>query len=184
MLKLFQQYNDDSHDIFAEDIQHIRYPILPAASLNSCDESSNKILRLSDRVEVHQIELIFRTNEYTGRPNLDARSVLGVIHFSASLSIIQQRKVGEKLSFRHAVPLNLLNMAENARIHTSKYLTKRALHHATDCATPDIMNGKLQVGFFEDDVCVIIDQKVRASMKNVEYNTKAAITAIHFLAAE
>ena len=158
VLKLFQQYNNDSHDIFAEDIQHIRYPILPAASLNSCDESSNKILRLSDRVEVHQIGFIFQTNEYTGRPNVVARSVLGIIHFFASLSIIQQRKVGEKLSFRHGVPLNLLNMAENARIHTSKHLTKWALCHATDCATPDIMNGKLQVGFFEDDVCVIIDQ--------------------------
>ena len=88
------------------------------------------------------------------------------------------------MSFKRAVLLPLLNTAENARIHTSKCLTEQALCHATGCATPDIMKGKLQGGCFEDNMHVIIEQKVCGSMKNVEYKTKAVITPIHFLAAE
>ena len=39
------------------------------------------------------------------------------------------------------------------------------------------------MGYFEDEVCVIIEQRVRALMKNVEYATKVAISQHHFVAA-
>ena len=44
VLTLFKQYNEEAHDIFWEGIQHICYPLLHAALLNSFHESSTKIL--------------------------------------------------------------------------------------------------------------------------------------------
>lgn len=182
VLKLFRDFNEDEHDIFGEDIKHIRYPLLPASSLNQLHESSKVINKIAT-VKVCEIGGLLKYDVETATSLLPAATVLRLVHLLASLTDIQQRDPKEKLSFRHAIPSNLINMATNARIHTSKRLCERALRHATDCSTPNIQNGLFTIGYFEDDVCVIIEQRVRASMKNVEYAAKAAITQTHFVAA-
>ena len=182
VLKLFQDFNEDEHDIFGEDIQHICYPLLLASALNHMHESSKQINKIAT-VKVCEIGGLLKYDVVTGTSLLPATTVIQLIHLLASLTHIKQRNPKEKLSFSHAIPSNLLNMANYARIHTSKHLCERALCHATDCSTPNIQDGMFTVGYFEDEVCVIIEQRVHASMKNVEYATKAAITQTHFVAA-
>lgn len=182
VLKLFRDFNEDEHDIFGEDIKHIRYPLLPASALDHSHESSKVINKLAT-VKVHEIGGLLKYDVETSTSLLPAASVLRFIHFLASLTDVQRRQSKEQLSFKHAIPTNILNMATNARIHTSKRLCERSLRHATDPSTPNIQDGMITIGYFEDDVCVIIEQRVRASMKNVEYATKAAITQNHFVAS-
>ena len=134
-------------------------------------------------MKVYEIGGLLKYDVETGTSLLPAAGVLQLIHFLASLTDIQRRQSKENLSFKHIIHTNLINMATNARIHTSKCLCERSLRHATDPSTPYIQDGMITMGYFEDDVCVIIEQRVRASMKNVEYTTKAAITRTHFVAA-
>lgn len=69
---------------------------------------------------------------------------------------------------------------------------ERSIRHATDIASPDIFDGQITLGKCsknnsdcrKGELCIIIHSKVRASMKNVEYNKKSAITHNNFLATE
>ena len=104
-----------------------------------------------------EIGLLFQNNDNTGRPNLDAKSILGFLHVFASLSIIQPRKVGKKMSFKPAVPLNLLNMAENACIHFQEFNRASSLSCNRLCNSGH-HEGKVASWRFK--VCVVIKQKV------------------------
>ncbi len=120
---------------------------------------------------------------------IEAGVVLGLVHILASLTNIPPKKRGKSLSSNHAISKNVVSMATNARVHTSQQLIERSLQHATDYALPDIFHGQITLGRCNNndckgDICVIIETKVRASMKSVEYKTKSAITHIHFLASE
>lgn len=46
VLSLFRQFNDDEHDIFAEDIKSVEYPLLPTSTLNILHDSSKAINRI------------------------------------------------------------------------------------------------------------------------------------------
>ena len=75
-------------------------------------------------------------------------------------------------------------MSMNARVHSGERLISRGLRHATDPATPSIYSGSITLGRYEGEICVVIENKVRASMKNEEYQTKSAFTQSHFVATE
>ena len=180
--KLFHHFDDDDHAIFANDISTVKYPLLPTSTLNMFHESSKDLQRMQT-VTLRDIGLLIRSAD------IDAGAVFGLVHLLGSLVDIPSRKKGEILSSKHAVPHNLVDMARNARVHTSQRLIERGLRHATDRASPDILDGQITLARcntsdLKGDVCVIIDNKVRASMKNVEYETKSAITHKHFLASE
>lgn len=195
VLSLYRRYDDDDHGIFADDIRSVRYPLLPSSTLNILHESSKNIERLNILHETsHGIERIETLSvrhigSFIRSGDIEAMVVAGLLRVLASLTDITPRKKGESLSPTHTISKNLINMATNARVHTSQRLIERSLRHATDRASPDIFDGQITLGICntddcKGDVCVIISNKVRASMKNVEYKTKAAITHNHFLATE
>ena len=184
VLGLFRRFNDDEHAIFAEDIDSVKYPLFPTSTLNNLHESNNIIQQIKS-ASLRHIGVLIRSSE------VEPTVVTGLVHLLASLTDIQTRQKGDSLSCTHAVSQNLIKMARNARIHSSQRLIDRSLRHATDIASPDILDGLLSLGRCREssndckgDVCIIIHNKVRASMKNVEYNVKSAITHNHFLATE
>ena len=177
VLRMYEQYDEDEHAIFAGDIRTVRYPVLPTSSLNPSHESYNNIERIK-QVDMSSI------GELVSSESVDCSSVIDFVHLVSSLAVTQQRTSGEKLSYKHVVPLNLLNMAVNARVHNGERLIRRGIRHAMDQATPSIYSGKLTLGRYEGEICIVIENKVRASMKNFEYNPKSAITPIHFVATE
>jgi hypothetical protein len=88
------------------------------------------------------------------------------------------------LTCKSVVPHNLLHMSMNAHVHSGERLISRGLWHATDPATPSIYNGSITLGRYEGKICLVIENKVRESMKNHEYQTKLAFTQSHFVATE
>ena len=184
VLGLFRRFNDDEHAIFAEDIGCVKYPLYPTSTLNIHEELNN-IIQPIKTASLRHIGILIRSSE------VEPTVVTGLIHLLASLTDIPTRQKGNSLSCTNAVSQNLVNMAQNARIHSSQRLIERSLRHATDIASPDILDGQITLGRYfessnvsEGDVCIIIHNKVRASMKNVEYNAKSAISHNHFLATE
>jgi hypothetical protein len=182
VLKLFRHFENDEHAIFRDDIRSVKYPLLPTSTLNTVHDSSINIERLTT-ISVRRIGTLIRSFD------IDIATMLGLVHLLGSLTHIRPRMAHEKLCSTHAVPMNLVNMARNARVHTSQRLIDRGLRHATDRASPDILDGQITLGRCHDneckgEVCIILENNVRASMKNVEYETKSAITCNHFLATE
>lgn len=176
VLDLFRQYDGNEHGIFSEDISNVMYPVLPASVLNQAlDSINNPIVRIMT-ASVNHIGFIIRSDEV--KPSM----IAGLVHILASLTDIQPRSKGEKLSAAHSISNNLVNMAKNARVHTSQRLLERGV--------PDIHLGQITLGQWNGlggssvETCIIIENKVRASMKNVEYRAKAAINHQHFLASE
>lgn len=179
---LFKQFDDDEHAIFSDDIGSVRYPLLPSSTLNISHESSVVIERMKT-VSVREIGALIQSDD------VEPAMVIGLVHLLASLADITPRKKGNSLSYIHTVSQNLVSMAKNACIHSSQRLLERSLRHATDQASPDIFDGQLTLGRCNGnecvgEVCIIIQNNVRASMKNVEYKAKSAITHRHFLATE
>jgi hypothetical protein len=122
--------------------------------------------------------------EFISVMDIDAASVLGFVELLASLTNIQLQEKGKTLTCKSVVPHNLLHMSMNARVHSGERLISRGLQNATDPATPSIYNGSITLGRYEGEICLVIENKVRASMKNHEYQTKSAFTQSHFVATE
>ena len=177
VLRLYQQYDEDKHAIFSEDISTVRYPLLPASALNTTGESYDKI----ERIKTVKMEKI---GEFVSLMDIDAASVLGFVQLWASLTDIQPREKGKILSYKSVVPQNLLRMSMNARVHSGEHLISRGLRHATDPATLSIYNGSVTLGQYDGEICLVIENKVRASMKHDEYQTQSAFTKSHFVATE
>lgn len=183
VLELYRRFDDNEHAIFAEDIRNVKYPLLPTMVLNQFPESSNDIERMKT-VKVREIGHIIRSIEVV------APMIVGLVRILASITDIPARRKCERLSATHAISKNLVNMARQSRIHTSQRLMERSLRHATDKASPNILHGTITLGVCNhsdcagDTCCIILENSVRASMKNIEYKTKSAITQHHFVATE
>ena len=83
------------------------------------------------------------------------------------------------MSYKQVVPQNLFNIAMNVRVNSCERLIKRGLWHATDPAMPGIFAGRVTLGQYDSSVCIIIENKVRVSMKDNVYKAKAAPQNAH-----
>ena len=136
VLRLYQQYNEDKHSIFSEDISTVRYPLLPTSALDSTHKTYNRI----DPIKTVKMDMI---GEFIYVMDVDAASVLGFVELLASLTNIQPCEKGKTLTCKSVVSHNLLHMSMNARVHSGERLISRGLHHATDPASPSIYNGSI-----------------------------------------
>jgi hypothetical protein len=174
VLKLFEQAKSGDYDMFENDIKNVKYPILRTSALHPSQPDFERIKTVS----VKEIESLFVDD------NVDFDVVVDLLHILASLTQLGERQDGEKMSHKHVLPNNVRNMAENARVHTGERLLKRGLRHALDAGSPDILGAMLTLAKHNNQVCIIMNQKVLASMKSVLYAATSAITATDFLAAE
>lgn len=85
VLRLYQQYDEDEHSIFSEDISTFRYPLLHI-------------------IECIKTVLMEKIGEFVSTMDIDAASVLGFVHLMVSLTNIQPREKGEMLSYKSMVP--------------------------------------------------------------------------------
>lgn len=174
VLSLFEKEEAGELDIFEDDIRKVKYPLLPTSALHPSQSDLERV----KEAPVHQIETLIVDE------SIPMEDVSGLIHILASLTKVKGRQKGNKLSFRDVLPSNVISMAENARVHTGGRLCKRALRHAMDKGTPDVLEASLTLAKCGDDVCIILAHKILASMKTVQYKSRSAITAMDFLAAE
>ena len=174
VLDLFEKAEAGEFDIFEDDIKNVKFPILATSALHPSQPDFERI----KEVPVHEMERLIVDS------NIPMAVVTDLLHILASLTRVEARKKGEKLTYRHVLPSNVIKMAENARVHTGERLCKRGLRHALDDGTPDILNAKLTLARHGSHVCIIIGHQILASMKSVLYTASSAITATEFLASE
>ena len=113
VLRMYEQYDKDEHAIFAGDIHAICYPVLSTSKLNPSDESYNNI-KSTKQVDLSSI------SELVSSIDVDCSYAIKLVHLLASLPVTQQWTKGEKLSYKHAVPL--LIMAINTCVHNGECL--------------------------------------------------------------
>ena len=89
---------------------------------------------------------------------LDA--IADLIHILALLTGVQPRQKGERMSYKHALPSNVVNMASTFCVHTGERLCKRGLRHALDNGTSDIFLASITLAKHYGKSCVIIDNDV------------------------
>lgn len=175
VLDLYQQLESGELDFFDDDIAKVKFPILPTEALHRSKAVDYNIEWIKELPMRNIGELIHSED-------VPIDIVLELVHLLASLTDIKARKKGEKLSYEHSLPKNLINMMRNARVHSGERLCKRSLRHAMDPATPDILNADLCLAKYGDKVCAIIDHKVKPSMKPRLYATISAFSATDLIA--
>jgi hypothetical protein len=79
--RLYQQYDENEHSIFSEDISIVCYPLLPTLALDSTHKSYNR----TDRIKTVKMDMI---SEFISVMNIDAASVFGFVKLLASLTNI------------------------------------------------------------------------------------------------
>jgi hypothetical protein len=57
-------------------------------------------------------------------PMIPMDAVAGLVGILTSLTCVKGQEKGEKLSYKHVLPTNILYMAENCYVHTRERLCK------------------------------------------------------------
>ncbi|CAJ1958104.1 unnamed protein product, partial [Cylindrotheca closterium] len=97
----------------------------------------------------------------------------------------KKRQKGEKkITFEHVVPSCVIEMGKESRVHSGERILKRAIRNTLDPGTQRVDSAKFIFGYFQGDPClVVLDHKVKASMRNAEYSVECAFTAEHLVAS-
>ena len=172
VLALFEDAESGAFDHFEDEIKSVKFPMLQTAALHPSqpDFERIKMVSVSDLCDIITDEDV----------PLDVAITL--IRIFASLTKVQPRKKGQKMSYHYVIPTNIIVMANNSRVHTGERLLTRGLRHALDSGTRDILNGKITVAKQNGQVCMIVDNKILASMKSVHYSGSSAFNGEQLLA--
>jgi hypothetical protein len=180
VLELFTRYKTDGGGVlFLQDIKNVKYPLLPASSLH-CSQlfhSDSKIHPLFDKGSKKgcSIHNIIRDMF------VEAKDIVGFISLMSSLTHFKEQGTREKLSAKHVVPENVVQMGLGSRVagglNESIRILKRPIRHTLDPLTPRVDKATFNLGYFEGKHCLIVtEHKVKASMRNDEYSVECAFT--------
>jgi hypothetical protein len=133
VLSLYEKAEAGEFNFFDNGIRTVKFPVLPTSALHA----SQPIFERLKEVRVKEIETLV----VDAMIPMDA--VVGHVGILASLTRLKGRDKGEKLSYMHVLPTNIIHMAENCRVHTGERLCKRGLRHALDDGTPDVLDASL-----------------------------------------
>ena len=79
------------------------------------------------------------------------------------------------------LPCIISDFAKNARVDSGERLMKRAIRHALDTKTPPVLHAQGCVIEHDDDIGLVIEDKIAASMKDDIYNVKVGFTSSKLL---
>ena len=104
VLSLFEKAGAGEFDMFDNDIRDVKFPVLLTSALHPSQPNFKRI----KTVTVREMEKLFLDDKIT----IDV--VVDLLHILASLTQLGERPIGKKLSYRHVLPSNIIQMAENA----------------------------------------------------------------------
>ena len=134
---LYEQKENGIHDHFEVQIKgDVTMPILPTKALHT---SQNDFTRLK-KVKVFDMEQLVLDKD-----KISLSTACAFIHILASFSSIDACPKGQKLSYKYAMPKNVIQMANQCRIHDGHRLCSRAIRHSQDRGTPDVLLADLTV---------------------------------------
>jgi len=174
VLNLYEEYVEDSSlDVFCNPISEVKYPLCSPAVLHP---SSSAIIRMK-HVSMRDFGHLVRDEE------ISVQHIAELIHLIASLVDVDTTMIKNCATYRNILSKNIISFAENSRVHTGERLCKRAIRHAMDPACPDIIEGTVSLGVHNNKVCLIVSDKVLASMRKRVYNVTSAFSAEDLIAS-
>ena len=172
VLSIFEDAESGMYGHFDDDIEKVKFPRLQTGALHPSQPDFDRI----KTVLVQDLcDLI--TDE-----DIPLEAAVGLVHILASLTDVNPREKGEKMSYKCVLPSNIIEMANNSRVHTGERLCERGLRHALDKGTPDILCGKITLAKQNETLCIIIENEILASMKKIKYFGSTAFSLEELLA--
>ena len=82
---------------------------------------------------------------------------------------------GDKFLYKYALPSNIVSISKALRVHKGHRLWSKALVHAKDSGTTDVLLGEINLALFGKKLCIIVKNAILASMKAYEYLGKTVL---------
>mmetsp|Transcript_6267 Transcript_6267/g.14783 ORF Transcript_6267/g.14783 Transcript_6267/m.14783 type:complete len:230 (-) Transcript_6267:1021-1710(-) len=110
--------------------------------------------------------------------HVEAKAVMDLVCLLASLTQFKEQQKGDKLSVKHILPQNVIQMGAESRVHSGQRILNRSVRHSLDVRTPSVRNAQFVFGYFNktDPCLVVLDHKVKASMRKDVYCVECAFT--------
>jgi hypothetical protein len=172
VLSLYDDAVSGAFDHFENDIKKVKYPILPTSALHVSQPEF-------DRIHTVKVE---RLQDLIMDEKVPLDDAIGLIRVLAAYTRVPARRKGEKLSYKHVLPSNIVDIASHCRVHTGERLCWRGLQHALDAGTPDILVGDVTLAKYDGRTCIIINNEILASMKSILYRGESAFNETELLA--
>lgn len=164
---------DKKLHIFQKSISEVKYPIHPAKVLQQSELETDGVMKLLQSFPVKKL------SQYIQDPLLNLTQVKSIIHILAALVRISPTKVGDATlppALSAVMPTLLVEIANESRVHSGLRLVKRAVCNSMNPNGPDVMDATMKVCELRETgvMVLVLDYKVKASMRNVVYNTQVA----------
>ena len=186
MWQTYLLYTEKATAAYAERIGNVMFPLLPPRVLHPSQlANANSAIKI-----VHPAVPMRAFSGVIGEPLVSHRAKAGLLNLMAVIARTSKTRgkgSREKLSYHHCVSETLIEMAKNARVHAGGRTIERAVRHAMDPATPDLITAKeVTLAEFNGSTCIIIaGHEVLPSMRTAfKYKVSSAITAIDFVAGQ
>jgi len=180
VLDLYSQWVVESkYDIFDDAIKKVKYPLLPTRVLEPSELQLGGPISFIKKLKV--AELGFHMQDQT----LAMERIQSVVSLLSSLVDFRKEEtamMGLPSAIQGVMPSLIVNFANGARVHSGLRLMKRAVRHAIDPVTPDIMDATLKLCEYKGEMVFVLIHKVKASMRKSVYNTEVAFTKSDLLA--
>jgi hypothetical protein len=152
--------------------KNVKYPVLPTSALYVSQPDFNR---------VHMVK-VERLQDLILDEKVPLDNAIGSIGVLAAYTRVPARRKGERLSYKHVLPSNIVNITSGSCVHTGEQLCWRGLQHALDAGTPDILVGDVNLAKYDGRTCAIINNEILASMKSILYCGKSAFNETELLA--
>jgi hypothetical protein len=125
---------------------------------------------------------------FINHESLSKKHIIGTLNIFCSLVNIIPPDDPDRTELQRAyavVPTMIIDFAKRSRVATAGYcLLKRCIRHALDTSVVDIRKATVKLFSINEEIGIVLEHKVRASMKTDIYDVKVAFTRHHIISCQ
>src|SRR5210317_2090083 len=173
VLQLYEQEQEGVYDLFENELDNVKSPMLPSKSLLP---SAGQFEIVKPTIMVGNLCDVILDSSIELNVGLEFLNIL------TSIAYVEHRPAGKKISYEYIVAKTIVEMANNSRVHEGHRLCYRAVRHAEDTGNPDILIAKMVLAKHNGRLCIIITSDILASMRAIQYKGATAFESSNIIA--
>ena len=151
---------------YATNNDNVKFPLEPSSVFD---------VRQNVLENVSESKTMIDFNHFIHDDNISALHKSKLVSIMASLVDLPEIESAEKKigdGWKSIIPVPVINIANNSRIHDGERLCKRAIRHSMDVASPAMLESTVTACTYKNHTAIRIQNKVKPSMKSLLYSTE------------
>ena len=175
VVELFESL--DEFSLIASSLDTVIFPLEPPSIFYS---SADVITDRTETIFMKDISSLIVDDNISATTKSDFISIVASLVDMTQLSQ-DDKKIGD--SWRSVMAKNVLQFANDSRVHEGERLCKRAVRHAMDPASPTMFESTVSIGIYKQKSVIILNNKVKASMRSCLYDVSTCFNSKSFVAS-